>query len=184
MSKFRTGLSILGFGLVAAAVAIALQPGLVSQLSIPEIGQLPAIGITALIMLLFGLYGLKSFRVSNVSKSDLTLQLEQEPEMVKDRFDDLAIQFEWETEKEAREDMRNTVKHVLEQQKNHTTEEAEEIVAEGDWTDNRVAAAFIDTGIKYPLLERLREWLEEEGTLERRINTTVKSVEQLHEEDD
>ncbi len=184
MSKFKAFLSLLGFTLVTAAVAIALQPGLLSQVNIPQIGQLPALGITALIMLLFGLYGLKSFRVSNVSKSDLTLQLEQEPEMVKDRFDDLAIQFEWKNEEEARKIMRDTVKQVLEQQKNKSTEEADEIVAEGEWTDNRVAAAFIDTGIKYPLLERLREWLEEEGTLERRINTTVKAVEELHEEDD
>ncbi len=184
MSKFRGFLSILGFSLVAAAVAIALQPGLLSQVNVPQIGQLPALGITALIMLIFGLYGLKSFRVSNVSKSDLTLQLEQEPEMVKDRFDDLAIQFEWKNEEEARKVMKDTVKQVLRQQKNNSSEEAEEIVAEGEWTDNRVAAAFIDTGIKYPLLERLREWLEEEGTLERRINTTVKAVEELHEEDD
>ena len=177
-------MSLLGFGLVAAAAAIALRPQLLSQANIPNIGTIPAVGITAVLMLLFGLYGFKSFRVSNVEKSDLTLQLEQEPEMVKDRLKDLAIQLDWSSEEEARPDMRKTVRKVLEKQKNHSANKAEDIIKEGEWTDNRLSAAFVETGIKYPILERLREWLEEGEALERRINSTIKSIEKLHEEEE
>jgi hypothetical protein len=174
-------LAVTGLIFITAAVAIALQPSILNQLNLPEIGRAPATVITALLMLLFGLYGLKSFRVSSVETSDLTLQLDTEPEMVKDRMEDLAIKLEWESEEQAREEMRETVKQVLRQQHGYSPEEADKSVENGDWTDNQVAAAFLDTGLKYPYIERIREWLEEEGTLERRIKTSINAVEELHE---
>lgn len=181
MSKIRKISALTGLIFIAVAATLTIQPDLLSQVNLPELDAGPATAITALLMLLFGLYGLKSFRVSSVKNSDLTIQLDTAPEMVKDRMEDLSIQFNWETEEQARKEMRKTVDQVLRQQHNYSSEEADKAIKEGAWTENRVSAAFIDIELKYPFLERLRKWLEEEGTLDRRINTTVKSVEKLHE---
>lgn len=184
MSKLRKIFAVTGLLFIAAAVALTVQPEILNRLNLPEISGGPAAAVIALLMLLFGFYGLKSFRVSSLKDADLTLQLSTEPEMVKDRMEDLAIQFNWESEEQGRKEMRKTVKQVLRQQHNYSSEEATNSIENGDWTDNSVSAAFIETDLKYPLLERLREWLEEDGTLDRRINTAVKSVEELHEREE
>lgn len=137
--------------------------------------------IVVIIAVIFGLYGLKSFRVSSIDDSMLSLQIEEKPEIAKDNKEDLKLDLNWRKEDEAREEMRKTVKQVLRRQHGHSKSEAEENISTGKWTDDQVSAAFIDTGIKYPVIERLREWLEEDETLERRVNRAVDAVEELHE---
>jgi hypothetical protein len=127
---------------------------------------------------------LKSFSVSSLDNSVLSLQLDETPEIAKDSAEDLKIQFNWESEEDARHEIRDTVGEVLKKQHEHTTKESEEIIKSGAWTEDDVAAAFIDTDLKYPWIERIREWLEEDETLERRVKSTVNAVEKLHLESD
>lgn len=181
MSKIRKSLSVIGLLFVLSAVAVTLKPGLVSQLPFPVPGNLATAAVVMIIALVFGLYGLKSFRVSSIDDSMLSLQIEEKPEIAKDSNEELKLEFNWQNEKEAREELRKTVNQVLRRQHNRSVAEAEEIISSGEWTDDQVSAAFIDTGIKYPVLERLREWLEEDETLARRLNRAVDAVEELHE---
>lgn len=127
---------------------------------------------------------MKSFSVSSLDNSVLSLQLDETPEIAKDSAEDLKIQFNWESEEDARHEIRDTVGEVLKKQHEHTTKESEEIIKSGAWTEDDVAAAFIDTDLKYPWIERIREWLEEDETLERRVKSTVNAVEKLHLEGD
>ncbi|MFQ3307952.1 MAG: hypothetical protein ACI977_000167 [Candidatus Nanohaloarchaea archaeon] len=127
---------------------------------------------------------MKSFSVSSLDNSVLSLQLDETPEIAKDSAEDLKIQFNWESEEDARHEIRDTVGEVLKKQHEHTTKESEEIIKSGAWTEDDVAAAFIDTDLKYPWIERIREWLEEDETLERRVKSTVNAVEKLHLESD
>lgn len=181
MSKVRKSLSVIGLLFVLSAVAVTLNPSLTSQIPVPVPGNLATAAVVMVIAAVFGLYGLKSFRVSSIDDSMLSLQIEEKPEIAKDSNEELKLEFNWQNEKEAREELRKTVKQVLRRQHNHRVAEADEIISSGGWTDDKVSAAFIDTGIKYPILERLREWLEEDETLDRRINRAVDAVEDLHE---
>lgn len=182
MSRLRKSISVIGLLLISAAVAVTLNPGIASQIPVPEPGTLATTAVVMIIAAVFALYGLKSFRVSGIDDSMLSLQIEEKPEIAKDSKEELKLDFSWKTEKEAREELRKTVKQVLKRQHNQSESEAEELVSSGDWTGDNVAAAFTDIHVKYPILERLREWLEEDETLERRVNRTVNAVEELHEE--
>lgn len=175
-------MSIIGLVFIASALAITIQPELIDQ--IPQVGNIASTTLIAIFILIFGFYGMKSFRVTSIDDSMLSLQIDEKPEIAKDSREDLKLELNWKTEKEARKELRKTTKEVLKRQKGYKTSETEEIVHSGDWTNDKVAAAFIDTNIKYPLIERLREWLEEDETLERRANRTLNAVEKLHMEEE
>jgi hypothetical protein len=180
MSKFRKLMAILGVSAVAAGLVLAFRPSILGGSMIPRglRGMLPVY----LILLLLGIYGIASFRV-RPRRTGLFLNSGEYPEMVVDRSEDLKIDFNHGEESEEREEFRSTVKRILEEERGLSEAEAEEEIENGNWTSDRVSAAFIDSGVRYPLLERLRDWLEEDGTFERRVERTVKSVEKLHEED-
>jgi hypothetical protein len=179
MSKFRKLMAILGVSAVGAGLVLAFRPSILGGSMIPHglRGMLPVY----LILLLLGIYGIASFRV-RPRRTGLFLNSGEYPEMVVDRSEDLKIDFNHGEESEEREEFRSTVKRILEEEKGLSEDEAEEEIETGGWTSDRVSAAFIDSSVKYPLLERLRDWLEEKGTFERRVDRTVKSVEKLHEE--
>lgn len=181
MSRTRRAVGILGLVLVVAALIITVSPGLIGPDALPEIGQVPAAILTVVVLVVLGLYGMLSFGVSGIERSGLGIEMEEVPELVRDPDADRVLGYDWEDREEAIERLRDTVERVLVQGRGHTGEQASEIIAAGDWTDDRVAAAFIDTGITYPILERLREWLEETGTLERRVERTVRAIERLHD---
>jgi hypothetical protein len=185
MNKVRKAVSLLGISLVMLAALATVNPQILPQNLFPQLGTFQGAAVVILLIVVFGLYGLSSFRISSVEESDLEIKLNTEPETVEDDSADLKIQFSWSDREEGRADMRDTVGEILMQHRNYTAEEATEAVKTGGWTDDKVAAAFIHKGLKYPLFERLREWLEEEEeTFERRIGRTVESIEELYEEVD
>ena len=62
--------------------------------------------------------------------------------------------------------------------------QARDVVASGDWTDDRVAAAFLgaEEGPQASLLSRVRLWLTPERERERRIRRTLAAATALTEE--
>jgi len=167
--------------MVIAAVAGTLRPTLLAVLSVPELGQISAAVLTGVVLAVLGLYGLTSFRGSGIERSGLGLQLDDEPELVQDPAADRVLDMDWADADTARTDLRETVEDVLEDQHGYSAAVAKEAIAEGEWTGDRVAAAVIETGLTYPILERLREWFEDEGTMERRLERTIDAIEALHE---
>lgn len=171
---------MLGLVLVVAAVIIAVRPGLLGPVALPEIGQVPAVVLTVVVLVVLGLYGMLSFGVSGIDRSGLGIDMDEIPELVRDPAADRVLGSDWDGREEAIDQLRDTVERVLVQKQGLTEDRASEVIAVGDWTDDRVAAAFIDPTITYPILERLREWLEETGTLDRRVERTVRAIERLH----
>lgn len=181
MVRVRKIFAGVGLLMVIASVLLSLNPELIPTSVIPVSQDFFLIGALLFLIMVFGLYGLQSFRLSSVDRSDMTLEVEENPESVKDKGERHSVQFQWDDEEHARREIRDTLGDVLMDQYDCSAEEATKIVETGEWTDNGVAAAFVYKGIKYPLIERLREWLEEEGTFDRRLKNTVEAMEKLHE---
>lgn len=80
-----------------------------------------------------------------------------------------------------RDDLRETTAAVLAYE---DRDGAADAVASGSWTDDRVAAAFLADadGPSYPLLERLREWVDADAARERRVERTVDAIEAWRED--
>jgi len=172
MSKTRKMFSLLGFMLVGLSIILILAPGLVQ---IPEIpGLIRQVGIWIAIGLL-GLYMLKSFSLRSLDHEKLYLVEDRLPETVNDPEEDLTFELEASTE-----DMREVVKKVLEQEHGKSEEESEKMIKNGEWASSSVSKAFIDDSIDYTVFERLRAWIEDSGTEERRMLKTLDSIEKLH----
>ncbi|QDX41437.1 hypothetical protein [Salarchaeum sp. JOR-1] len=63
-------------------------------------------------------------------------------------------------------------------------DDAEAAVAAGAWTDDRVAAAFLADDASYPLLSRLRSWVDPAAARERRIERTLAAIEERRGRDE
>lgn len=59
----------------------------------------------------------------------------------------------------------------------HDDTTARAIVAEGEWTDDPVAAAFLSERVRYPLVERLRAAVDPGEAYVRRVRRTVDAIE-------
>jgi len=57
-------------------------------------------------------------------------------------------------------------------------------VADGSWTDDRVAAAFLADDASYPLLSRLRSWVDPAAARERRVERALAAIENRRESDE
>jgi hypothetical protein len=173
MKILRTITSLVGVGAVLVSFSVLLSPGLASRLP-PVPSSLEAALIWGVAGFL-GIYGLKAFRLNAPGKEDLYLGSER-PEAVEDPDEDLSIELDAENS-----GIRQTVTDVLVEQRGFGEDEAERVIEDGDWTDDGVAAAYVESSVDYPVLERLREWLEDSGTQERRLKRAVNAVERLHE---
>ncbi|WP_328762895.1 DUF7269 family protein [Haloarcula salinisoli] len=58
-------------------------------------------------------------------------------------------------------------------------ERATRAVADGEWTDDTVAAALLSPDRPQPLVARLRLWLDPESERERRVKRTVSAIDDL-----
>ena len=175
MGKLRKFFSVVGALAVLASIALLLLPGMISGL--PEIPSiLRTAGIWALMGLL-GIYALKAFRIKPLDASKLYLTSEQLPETVEDPEEDLRFELI-----AGPGEIRETVREVLEMQHGYSRDEAQQMIENGGWTSSGIPSAFIEDSLNYPVLERLREWLEDSGTEERRLRKTVDAVEKLHRE--
>jgi len=59
----------------------------------------------------------------------------------------------------------------------HDDATARAVVAEGEWTDDPVAAAFLSERVQYPLIERLRAAVDPGAAYVRRVSRTVDAIE-------
>lgn len=174
IGKIRKLISVLGILITFSAVAMLMNPALLPE--IPEIDPMVRNAAVIGLMLILGLYALKAFRIKPLDSSKLYLTSENLPEAVEDENADLSFGLE-----ASRQDVRKAVKEVLKKQKGKTEEEAEEIIVNGEWTSGSTPSAFIEDSLRYPFLERIRAWLEDSGTNERRLRKTIASIEELHE---
>lgn len=181
MSKVRKVFALTGIILVLAAVLMSLKPGIVPEIALPLPQDLFLSGFLLVFMFLFGLYGLQSSRFGGIEDSDLKLNPRSSPEEAMNEEGKHSLEFGWDEHEKSREEIRETLIRVLMDKRNCSEEGAKEIYREGEWTDSKTAAAFICREISYPILERLKEWLEEKGTFERRRKKAVEEIEKLHE---
>ncbi|GAA0659280.1 DUF7269 family protein [Salarchaeum japonicum] len=63
-------------------------------------------------------------------------------------------------------------------------DDADAAVAQGSWTDDRVAAAFLADDASYPLLSRLRSWVDPAAARERRVERALAAIEERRERDE
>lgn len=183
VSRIRKLFLVLGLICIGAAVVLTVRPETGLPAGLEGIGTVSTIAITLLLVIVFGLYGLLSFRASGMEEDELVPDPEPVPELVEDD-ETTVIGFDWDDDEQARASLSRTVEEVLVSEHGYTEDEAAGAVGNGSWTRDRVAAAFIDTGITYPVLERLRGWLEDEGTFDRRLERTVRAIEGLYERGD
>ncbi|MFB6180261.1 MAG: hypothetical protein ABEJ93_00125 [Candidatus Nanohalobium sp.] len=177
MSKVRKLSSMLGLLAVVSAGFVALKPGLIPESEVTAF--LSREVVLYLVLGVMGLYGLFSLRESTVRPEELFLRFDRHPELVQEESDSLEMAFENHVN---REKFRSAVEMVLIGEKGFSEEEAFEAISEGSWTNDKVAAAFVETDLSYPILERLREWLEDSGTMDRRISKTVEAIEEVYAE--
>lgn len=77
--------------------------------------------------------------------------------------------------------LRSTTVAVLERA---DVADADAAVAEGAWTDDQVAAAFLADDRSYPLWSRLRAWVDASAARERRIKRTLAAIEERRANDE
>lgn len=193
-----------GVGLVALVGAYAYTYYPDRVLSVPQLAQLPdalsdldpalvLAGFGALSILYAALAAWSPFRVTRDPPPESPAERfaerqENPPEFVHgdDRtrvasgFDDAvsdAVAGSGGDLAHVRRDLRETATAVLTYEAD--PEDAAAAVASGSWTDDRVASAFLaeEDGPSYPLLERLREWVDADAARERRIARTVDAIE-------
>jgi hypothetical protein len=78
------------------------------------------------------------------------------------------------------ETIRTTAVETLVQQTGRDRQDARTAVERGTWTDDRLARALLGTP-GFPLLSRLRAWLDPEAERQRRVRRTVAAIERVHE---
>lgn len=174
MSKTRTAISLIGVFSVLFAFLLVVRPQIYpGSPDIPEIFLNITIGV---LLILLGFYAIKSFNLNFLDADELYLSPEIRPEDIEDPDDALVIQGSLE-----RDELRQTVRKILEDK---GIDETEKYIDQGLWTDNKIAKAFIEESINYPVIERLREWIEDSGTNERRESEAVNALEELYRSDD
>lgn len=181
MSKIGKIFAILGTLTVTAALLTYQEPSLTPEIDNTDI---ITILITLLLILILGLYSLKSFDVSKVKRNEIKLDPEEPIEQVKQSSRQNLLEHDFENEQQASQQLRKLVKQIIINEYGKSNDFAEKAIKNREWTNNKVSAAFIEHKINYPVLERFREWLEQdiEQTFERRLETTTKSIENLYQQ--
>ncbi|MFB6203500.1 MAG: hypothetical protein ABEK01_03335 [Candidatus Nanohaloarchaea archaeon] len=173
---------VLGLGLFGLAATTVLAPGAVLR-KLPLMEALSSasgplsLGVLAASSLVVLMYALWSARPSETDLKNLDPGIPPETpedaggEFVGEKIDEM---IEAGDEEHLRERFRATAKQLA----------GEESLRDGSWTGSRIAACFVNADLKYPLLERLREWLEsEDQTLERRTRKTVEALEEVYRDE-
>jgi hypothetical protein len=186
MKIIRTSAGVVGALMVIGAFILTAQPGLLDSIPVLSAvaGLLTSVDpllIFAFLVLVTGAYALLSFRPGS-PEEETGLAFQKQPETPEDPEGELAFSLEDMDAEKERKEIRNVIEEALVNGKSMNEEEAQEWIEDGSWTDDRVAAGFVDSSLRYPIIERLREWLEEEGTEERRLRRTAKALEELEKE--
>lgn len=167
MGTIRNVLGFVGVLLVGGAVYGLWKPQMLPSVPVTLTGS---IIIVVLIVIMAGI-GILAFRMAAVDTQTLLTyrnRPEQSHEAVGPTTKTLAHRSTIH-----RERLQTAVKHILEEKGHSAPEQA---IEDGSWTDDRVAAAFVSETCSYPILDRLRSWLEQDGTAPRRLKRTVKAM--------
>lgn len=179
MSKKTSLLSVSGFLLLTTAILIAVISDVPTYVNIEE-SSLKFLTLLAVILL--GLFTLKLYRKIGNMEDDVLLGRDKVPEKVSDDSD-LTLDFSFEDEEELREDIFEAIVDILIYKHGYNKDDARKIVLNNRWTDDKVSIAFVNSSESYTVPERIRAWLEEEGTFDRRLERCLKSVENLKKQD-
>lgn len=174
MGRVRNIIGLIGIGLVGMAVYGLLAPDRVPEPSVTLTGSV------VIVLLVLGMTGIGvlAFRSSRIDTNALLTyhhRPEQSHESVGPNTRTLADRASID-----RQALQDTLTMILQER---GVRDIETIIAEGTWTDDRVAAAFVTEDQSYPIIDRLRAWLEQEGTTARRLKRTIQAMEQQHERD-
>ncbi len=176
MGKIRKLFGLLGLLATIAAFTAAIRPGLFPRKMLSTLLRGEILLYAA--MALLAIYAALSLRKKSFREERLFLKQDEEPELVQEETTGLKLDLE---DVSANQDIfRETVKEVLMEERGLSDEEAEQRIETGSWTEDKVSAAYIDDDVNYPIIERLKDWLEDRGTGERRAENTVESIEKLH----
>lgn len=183
MSKTGKLLAIIGTATILAAFIGVLKPSIAPDLGI---GSNRSIIITIIILAILAIYSLTSLRTTKLEQKEISMETKGPIEDVKEPKVTPKLQLDYQDEKQARKELRTLVKKIITREYGKDENFAEQAIQNQEWTNQKVSAAFIEPEINYPLIERLREWLEkeEEETLERRLKITTNSIENLHQQKD
>lgn len=80
-----------------------------------------------------------------------------------------------------RETIRTTAVETLVQQTGITRQDARTAVSEGTWADDRLAVALVGSP-PFPLLSRIRAWLDPVAERRRRARRTIEAIERLDDD--
>jgi hypothetical protein len=90
------------------------------------------------------------------------------------------IEFE---ETEPREQLRETAERIVQISRGTTAEEPARVVADGDWTDDPVARAFLGDGLEYPVRFHLCRWAAPEQAYETAVERTCTALDRATREE-
>lgn len=176
MGRSRKFLGFLGLMATITAFTAAMIPGLFPREMLSTLLQEKI--FLYVVMALLAIYAVLSLRKKGFREGRLFLKQDNEPELVQEQSEGLKLDLDG---LEANQDIfRDTVREVLMEEKGLSDEEADQKLEAGSWTEDRVSAAYVDENVNYPIIERLRDWLEDRRTEKRRAENTVKSIEKLH----
>ncbi len=196
--RFRTTV-VGGLGVICTIVTagVLLSPDTFAPI-VTAVGKRDPNRLLLVLGGLVGLYAVWSVRrrrtasVVDPASARFEVARERPPEMVNAakhtatgaRFDAMV---EWATDSReaARDNVQQTFAETTVQAyarvEECTTETAQQAIATGTWTDDRVAAAFIggEDSPRYPLWARLRGWLDPSAEHSRRVRRTMDAIRAL-----
>lgn len=178
-------LLVLGFvGSIFAILSgtVLIRPSLLDLVPFLGLKSISSFPLVLALILLFTFFGLFFLKRSTVKPEEVLIRFNSPPELSNSETSDNVLDFQFENYDEARENLSSIVKFILEN--SDKDNRSKEIIERGYWTDDSVSAAFVSENLNYSLVERLRGWLEDKGTLDRRIRRTVKSIEKLYYEEE
>jgi len=169
---------VLGSSLGLLALLITLRPEIIGTSSL-DISSMLWILLVLSLVALFSLAGLVWFRDS-IDQDEVLIKFETPPEVAEGEKSDKIHEFEFDSYNEAQEKLSIVIKEILKDNPVESTEDINRAIEKGFWTEDPVSAAFVSEELQFPLVDRLRAWLEEDNTFNRRLVRTVKSIEKLY----
>jgi len=188
MSQLRRAVGVVGLLGSVLALALVVSPAVASVRPVElAAAALPTDRPDLLVAGIGLVVGLAATMFSRLGSDDLPAPLvTTPPESAQSstpttgRGFDAALE-RADSESQVRDSLRATAVESLVQQSGFDRQRARTAIREGSWTDDRLAAALVGT-VAFPLVSRLRAWLDPIAEHRRRVERTIDAIERLHEE--
>lgn len=182
MKKIRF---LIATALTGASLALIFAPGLLSDFSQPlqRIESRGKLLVTSLFVLT-GLYAVMAARTSGRKDSDFPIEEDPEEPSTKEGKlvgEEIEQMIEDKEKTEIRRRLERDAEEALKQSQGLSEKEAREKIREGEWTENKTVAAFLSTSQVFPVIERIKEWIQEDRT-EERTRKTVNELQKTYYE--